>query len=205
MIFNTEYQLTKIFDPLTQEQIYNTPGFFALSYEDIISKSECPEHLKAILNGFPWSGRPNFVQVRIQDYRKAMGFTLGTGWHVDINTQLATGTMHLAKSLDEFRSMTVSFGNVSETEFVKGPFEVDTTIYDPYNHVQFASHVASRNPDFEKALPNQLAIYTTRDIHRASSTYTLGNIRLIIVTVECDEPLEAGAGFVVPSLKAKGL
>lgn len=205
MIFNTTYELANIIESPTQEELYNTPEFFAMAYEDIIKHSKCPQHLKEVLNQFHWIGRPNYVQVRIQDYRKAPAHTLGTGWHVDVNTPLVNGREHWAKNLDEFRSMVASFGNVLETEFAKGPIEIDTNIINPFDHVQFATHVASLNPEVVTAAPGQLAIYTAKDIHRASPNYRLGNIRMIIVTVEGDAPLEEGAGEVRLSLKEKGL
>ncbi len=198
--FNTGYQLNHIIGPLSQEEILNTPGFFALSLEQILNSGRCPAHLRRVLLDFNWVGRPNFIQVRIQDYRKAEGFTLGGAWHVDANTVLANGRMHLAKSLSEFRSMTASFGDVRETEFAVGPIAVDTAKVDPFNHGDFAGFMNSQNPKVVKALPGQLAVYTGRDAHRAGPSYRIGNVRLMIVTVECDEPLEEGAGGITPSL-----
>lgn len=205
MIFNTTYELANIIESPTQEELYNTPEFFAMSYEDIIKHPKCPQHLKEVLNQFHWIGRPNYVQVRIQDYRKEKGFTLGHGWHVDLNTPLANGRENRAKNLDEFRSMTASFGNVLETQFVKGPIEIDIHKVNPYDHVQFANYIANLNPEVVTALPDQLAIYTAYDAHRANPIYRIGNIRMIIVTVECDSPLEANASYIKLSLKERGL
>ena len=204
MIFNTNYKLDKILPPLSQEEILNTPEFFAMSTEQIYYSPRCPRHLRTLLLSMPWTDRPNFVQVRPQDFRKQPAFALGQAWHVDVNTNLANGQVHLAKNLDEFRSMVVSFGDVAETEFVRDPLEIDTSRINPYDHGQFAGHVSSLSPAAIASAPNQVAVYTGRDIHRVGTNVRLGNARLIIVSVECDDEIPVAGGQIRPSIMELG-
>lgn len=199
MIYNRTYRMAETLLPLSQEQILNTPEFYALALDQIIGDQRCPAHLKGVLLALPWSSRANYIQVRPQDWRQgAPGSVLGGGWHVDINTNLAGGhPPKIAKNLDEFRSMVVSFGDVVETEFIRGPIEVHA---DPYDHCAFNDAVSKRSFATDVAAPNQIAVYTTRDIHRIAPRTRNNAARLIIVTVECDEPLPEGAGWVGSSI-----
>lgn len=200
MIFNTTYRLLEVLPPLSQDEILHTPEYFAMSAADIIRDPGCPAHLKRVLNALPLGERPSVVQVRPQDFRRGVVPILGTGWHVDVNTRLANGRMHLAKDLLEFTSTVVSFGDVAETEFAVGPIEIDTKQVDPFNHGLFAGHVERLAPITVTALPNQVASYTSRDIHRVNPRVRPGNMRLIIVTFECDDAVESDAGRVLPSI-----
>lgn len=198
MIFNTTYRMGERLAPLSQDEILHTPEYYALSLDQILDDGNCPAHLKRVLLAFPWSSRPNYIQVRPQDWRKGRPEVLGGGWHVDINTNLSGGhPPKVAKSLDEFRSMVVSFGDVVETEFIRGPIEVHA---DPYDHCAFNDAVSRKSFATDIAAPDQIAIYTTRDIHRIAPHARPGKARLIIVTVECDEALPPGAGYVKPSI-----
>lgn len=207
MIFNNTFKLANVIPPLSQDEIYNTPEYYAMSREQILDDPTCPMHLKLVLNSMPWIGRPSFVQVRPQDFRGANPHILGTGWHVDVNTALTNGRMHLAKSLDEFRSMVVSFGDVCETQFIGSPIDIDSSV-DPFDHCAFATAVdaklARTGFHLVTTAPDQVAVYTSRDIHRAAPNVRPGKMRLIIVSVELDEDLEAGAGQVRPSIKERG-
>lgn len=208
MIFNTTYKLGATLQGLTQEEIYNTPEYYALSREEIFADPKCPEHLKRVLNDLEWRGRPSVVQVRPQDFRRERPHVLGLGWHVDVNTRLVNGRMHLAKNLDEFTSQVVSFGDVVETEFVKQPFRVNTNEVDPFDHSRFAGHVGRlvdhHGLETIRTAPNQVAMYTSRDVHRVAPNFRLGSMRVIIVTFECDEALEGGAGERRPSIRERG-
>lgn len=208
MIFNDRYQLTKVFEPLSQEEILQTPEFYAMSLESILKSGKCPEHLKKVLLGFNWKGRPTVIQVRPQDFRIAQPPMLGTGWHVDCNTHLRSGRNQIAKSLDEFALQTVSFGDVTETQFIADPFELDTNLADPFQHVAFhgavSRYVELSGARIATAKPNQLAEYTSHDVHRVSPTCRIGNARLIIVAYECDEAIEENGGSIGLSILQKG-
>lgn len=202
--FNTTYELEYTIPDPGQEEIINMPNFFAMSHEEIKAHPKCPASLKKILDQFLWTGRPNYCQVRGQDFRverdwRTMGL-LGNAWHVDVNTPLDNGRMHWCSSLSEFRSMVCSWGDVVDTEFARGPIEIDTARHNPYNHAAFAGYISSLNPEVEVASPGQLATYTAFDVHRMRTDFRWGRCRLIIVTVEQDEPLEEGAGGVHPSI-----
>lgn len=204
-VFNTNFKLRDVMAPLSQEEIWNTPEFYAMSVEAIVASDRCPKHLSRVLLDMEWTGRPNFVQVRPQDFRAARPYVLGDGWHVDLNTQLSSGRMHLAKSLDEFRSMVVSFGDVVETEFIARPFTFDTARASPFDHSPFAEAMKALHPETVATKPNQLAVYSSRDVHRVSPNLRPGNMRLIIVTVETDvdNPVGPDEGEIRPSIRER--
>lgn len=206
--FNNRYRLGPVVEGLSQEEILNTPEYYAMSFEQIITHPSCPKHLERVLLDMPWDGRPNYVQVRPQDFRTRDPEVLGRGWHVDINTALANGRMHWARDLDEFRSMVVSFGDVAETEFLEGPLMINTSEWDPRDHCKFADYingrVAREGLTTVALAPNQIATYTTRDVHRIRPKYRRGRARLIIVTVEQDSHLEDAAGVVRPTISQRG-
>jgi hypothetical protein len=206
-LFNTTYHLGDVLDPLTQDEISLTPEFFAMSYQDVLESGKCPPWLRRVLLALPWTNRPNFVQVRPQDFRGATPHVLGGGWHVDVNTGLANGVMHWAKSLDEFRSMVVSFGDVAETEFIRKPFEVaDERV--AFDHCAFHGLMermcAAGNVETVALQPNQVATYGSRDVHRISPKIRHGRMRLIIVTVELDVWLPKEGGRIGPSIRERG-
>lgn len=203
MIFNNRYNLANIFWPVEQEEIFNCPDFYAMSHEDIIKNKDCPKFLKRILEGFPWSGRPNFVQVRPQDFRAGKPYVLGDGWHCDISTNLANGRVHSPKNLDEFRMLTVSFGDVAETEIIKGPLEINDV--SPYDFQAFYNKVSSMQFETITAKPDQLIDYSSTDIHRINPAYRLGKMRLIIVAAECDERIEKEGCRIIPSLRDRSI
>lgn len=205
MIFNTTYTLGPKLTPLEQEEILHTPEFFAMSRDDVIAHPRCPAHLRRVLEAMPFGDRPNYVQVRPQDFRRGWPHVLGRAWHCDVNTPLANGRMNLAAHLDEFRSMVVSFGDVVETEFAKGPLEIDVSKVDPFDHGAFAAHVDSLRPETVTLAPDQVAWYSSRDVHRVGSQVRLGRVRLIIVTVECDKPVEKDGGEVRPTIHERDL
>lgn len=203
MIFNATYSLGKVLEGLSQDEIYNTPEFYAMSFESILASNRCPDHLKRVIEQLELGDRPNVIQVRPQDFRTTLPHVLGGGWHVDVNTVLANGSEHRAKSLEEFSSRVVSFGDVAETEFIEGPIEIDTKKFSPYNHALFAQHVSSLKFKTVTAKPNQVARYTSRDIHRINPRVRSGKMRLIIVTFECDEPIEKEGGQIRPSIRER--
>jgi hypothetical protein len=202
-VFNANYRFGDTLAPLTQDEIYHTPEFYAMSVDEILRSGRCPAHLSRVLQAMPFSGRPNYVQVRPQDFRKGAPYILGDGWHVDVNTALVNGRMHVARDLSEFTSMVVSFGDVVETEFVEHPFTIDAAQWSPFDHSRFHEKVTSMNPSARRSAPNQVAIYTSTDVHRVAPGPRIGNMRLIIVTVEQDNALEAGAGDIRPSIRQK--
>jgi hypothetical protein len=189
MIFNDTFRMGATLPPLSQEEILNTPEFYCMSLVEILDSGKCPSHLGNRLRLMPWTGRPNFIQVRIQDMTQT---PRGSYFHVDVNTILANGIHHCAKSFNEFRSMTVSFGDVVEAEFIKEPFEMDLTMAQ-------AVSGAYQLPALEtvSAKPNQIVTYSSRDFHRCGLTYrNPGNVRLIIVSVELDDSLPEGSGYI---------
>lgn len=206
MIFSTTYKSVKMLPSLSQEEIVNTPEFYAMSLENILKSDQCPEHLKTILMAHPWGSRPNVIQVRPQDWRTKVPRVSGKDFHLDMNTFLRNGRNHVAKNLFEFRLFVVSFGDVVETEFLRGPVEIDTKEFDPWkDYPRFADHInyIEKKYETDTAEPNELMEYTSRDIHRISKHHRLGGYRLIIVSFECDEAIPEEGGAIGPSIREK--
>lgn len=198
VIYNTGFQfLHTIADP-SQEDIYAMPEYFAMSRDEIVA-SGCPAFLKTILDQFPWKDRPNVIQVRPQDWRLGRPEVLGDGWHIDDSVRLKDGKVRVASSLEDFRLLVCSFGNVCETDFIQGPLELPSLI--GANYGEFFGYVARLNPHYVTPAPNQLVEYTSKDIHKVGARYRLGRFRLMIVAFESDHVI--GDGWVLPSLKAK--
>lgn len=200
MIYNTGHRFTKLLTSVEQEQIYECPEYFAMSRDEII-KSGCPEFLKRTINEFPWANRPNVIQVRPQDFRRSKPAALGDGWHIDDNVRLKDGKVRVAKSLEDFRLLVVSFGGVVQTDFIATPLEMPDISIPGTHYGEFFSKLANHKFEIHQAAPNQLAEYTSKDIHRMGQSYNLGRLRLMIVAFESDEVV--GDGIVLPSIKER--
>src|SRR5271170_2742591 len=87
MMYNTTHKLTKIILPPSQEDIYNCPHYFAMSYEQVKS-SGAPEFLIKLLDQFPFDDRKNILQIRPQDFRKDNASIDGRHWHTDYNVRI---------------------------------------------------------------------------------------------------------------------
>lgn len=201
MIYNDGHKFTKLIESCSQEDIYNCPEYFAMSRDEIV-KSGCPSYLKRILDDFTWADRPNVIQVRPQDFRTQKPMLLGDGWHIDVNVRLKDGKVRTTDSMNDFRLLVVSFGDVVQTEFIKTHLELpDLFESNAPGHGEFFSKVNQMHFEIEQAGPNQLAEYTSRDIHRMGNNYKLGRFRLMIVAFESS--IVTGDGWVLPSIKDK--
>lgn len=205
MLYNTGLKLGSFLTPIEQKEIYECPEFFAMSRDEIIQSGQCPDSLKRALDEMPWTGRHNVIQVRPQDWRTQHPVVLGAGWHVDVNARLNDGTVRVAKSPTDFHLMVVSFGEVAETDFIATPMELPDVMTADHGHL-FGVEIHKQAFEVVSNQPCQLAEYTSTDIHRLSTRYRLGRLRLLIVAFESDDVPSGGA--IMPSLaerKAKGL
>ena len=198
MLFNSTHKFTSILQPLTQEEIYNTPEFFGMSYAQIHDSGRCPPWLRRTLLDFPWdASRPNVIQVRPHDFRQGRPFILGDGAHVDANVRLNDGVERTARDMFDWRLMTVSFGDCVQTEFMVERFEGDLS--PTSDHGAFFSRLPYAT--YRAPAPNQLAEYTSRDVHRAGRVRGPGTFRLMIVAFESSD-ITAG-GIVLPSIRER--
>lgn len=207
MIYNTGHRFLKRVQEISQEDIWNCPEFFACSYDEIVAHPECTAALKQALDEYPWSGRPNVIQVRPQDWTKGRPSVLGDGWHIDVNVRLADGIQRNAKSMDDWRLLVCSWGDVCGTDFMARPMDLpDAT--PPFDYGTFFRDIDKLESrgipiGFVTAAPGELWEYTSRDIHRVSAVPpNLGRVRLMIVAFECDDVPAKGMHF--PSLAQRG-
>lgn len=200
IIYNSGHRFLSFIDPPSQEEIYNCPEFFACSTDEVKAHAGTPEFLKRLIDSYPWADRPNVLQIRPQDFRNGKPELLGDHWHVDVNVRLKDGKVREAKDIDDWRLLVCSWGNIVETEFIKTPLHLPN-VCETGNHPQFFAHVNTLPFQIEACLPNQLAEYTSRDIHRMGSKIRPGRFRLMIVAFESSTV--TGDGWVLPSIREK--
>lgn len=201
MLFNTGYKKSKFIREPDQDEIYEMPEYFAMSKEEISNHPTCTPALRRIIGDFPWISRKTVLQVRPQDFRKAKPELLGDHWHVDVNVRLKDEKVRVAKSMDDFRLLVVSFGDVCGTEFIATQMELEDITLPHFDHGKFFDEVNRMKFDIFRAEQGQVIEYTSRDMHRMSPNFRIGRLRLMIVAFECDE-VEAD-GWVLPSIMEK--
>ena len=200
MIYNTSYRFLQYIDPPSQEDVYNMPEYFAMSTGEVIA-SGCPTFLRNILLQMPWKDRPNVLQIRPQDFRTGQPPLLGDFWHIDNNVRLRDGKTRVAPNLDDFRLLVVSFGNVVETDFLVGPCEYPELDCTGANHPPIWQEVNQYAGPYDTVGPNQIAEYTSKDIHRMGRNPKLGRFRLVIIGFESS--VVKGEGWKLPSIREK--
>jgi hypothetical protein len=208
MLYNTTHQLTKIIESPSQEDIYNCPHYFAMSYEQV-KKSSAPEFLIKLLDQFPFDGRKNVIQIRPQDFRSGNNPIDGRHWHTDYNVRLldAQGNQFkvYARDHDDFHLMVISWGAGCSTEFIDTPMELPDNLDAIYSKEEWEKwngaldeHLA-RPHKVISAPKNQMVEYTTRDLHRADGVMHSDGLRLMIVAFDCNEI--DGTVRILPSIK----
>lgn len=209
MLYNTGHRFTNIIQPPSQEDIYNCPLYFEMSY-DQIKNVGAPQFLISLLDQFPFDGRKNFIQVRPQDFRTGNPYNLdGTHWHTDYSARLinedGSKKKVYAKDHNEFHIMTISWGAGCRTEFAKTPMELPNNLdykdtkekWEIWNNMV----VERLKEPFESAIaPNdQMSEYTTRDLHRANRVIHSKGLRLLIIATDSDNI--DGNIRILPSIK----
>ena len=197
MLYNTTHQFTKLIDPPSQEDIYNCPHYFTMSY-DQIKAAGAPQFLVKILDQFPFDGRKNIVQVRPQDFRKN-NIVDGMQWHTDVSARLLDGKKLFAQKHHDWHLMLISFGAGCSTEFITTPMELIDNLAE---HQTWPSALSEKMKEpFETVVANknQLVEYTELDIHRADGVIHSTGLRLAIIAFDCDDG--DGNVRVLPSIR----
>jgi len=208
MLYNTTHKFTKIIEAPSQEDIYNCPHYFAMSY-DQVKNSGAPSFLINILNQFPFDGRKNILQIRPQDFRNTTISIDGKHWHTDYNVRVLDETGNqkkiYANDHDDFHLMVISWGAGCSTEFIDTPMELPDNIQNKntkndWDNWDSALQAALRNPHKTLTAPkNQMVEYTSRDLHRADGIMHSQGLRLMIVAFDCNNI--DGTERILPSIK----
>lgn len=190
MIYNVSHKVSKTIEPPSQEDIYNCPYYFAMSY-DQVKKSGAPKFLMDLLDQFPWDGRKNILQIRPQDFRDGNSPIDGTFWHCDDSVRLLDpmGNQYNAWAKDEFdwHLMVISWGAGCKTQFITTPIELTGSIKDQAGST-IQLHKRLEQPyELMTAEKNQMIEYTSRDVHRADGIYHSTGFRLMIVAFDCTD------------------
>jgi len=207
ILYNTSHKFTKIIDPPSQDEIYNCPHYFGMSYDQVKS-SGAPDFLMKILDQFPFDGRKNILQIRPQDFRSKNMKIDGTHWHTDYNVRLldSSGQKKVyAKNHDDFHLMVISWGAGYSTEFIATPMNLPNNLElkdtkEKWENWDVTLKDRLSNPFVTVTAPkNQMVEYTTRDLHRADGIMHSSGLRLMIVAFDCDEI--DGNVRILPSIK----
>lgn len=208
MLYNTTHKFTKIILPPSQEDIYNCPHYFAMSY-DQVKKAGAPQFLIKLLDQFPFDGRKNILQIRPQDFRSGNAPIDGRHWHTDYNVRLldVQGNQFkvYADGHNDFHLMVISWGGGCGTEFITTAFDLPDNLankdsqeaWENWNQ-QLQSRLKQHH-DVISAPKNQMVEYTTRDFHRADGVCHSAGLRLMIVAFDCNNI--DGVERVLPSIK----
>jgi hypothetical protein len=208
MLYNTTHKLTKLIEPPHQEDIYNCPHYFAMSY-DQVKAAGAPQFLINLLNQFPFDGRKNILQIRPQDFRNKNIPIDGRHWHTDYNVRLldAAGNQKkvYANGHNDFHLMVISWGAGCSTEFIKTPMDLPNNLEnkntkEDWDKWDNALKDALLQPhEIITAPKNQMVEYTSCDLHRADGVLHSWGLRLMIVAFDCDDI--DGVVRILPSIK----
>jgi hypothetical protein len=203
MLYNTTHQFTKIIEPPAEEDIYNCPHYFGMSY-DQVKASGAPRFLINLLDQFPFDGRKNILQIRPQDFRMENANIDGKHWHTDYNVRLLDKKIY-ANNLDDFHLMVISWGAGCCTSFIDTPMELPNNLETKDTKEGWELWNNALNKKLEKpyniitAPKNQMVEYTARDLHKADGIMHSQGLRLMIVAFDCDDI--NGNIRILPSIK----
>lgn len=207
MLYNTTHRFTKVIEAPSQEDIYNCPHYFAMSY-DQVKASGAPQFLIGLLDQFPFDGRKNILQIRPQDFRNDNSPIDGKHWHTDYNVRVLDNGIQrkiYAKNHDDFHLMVISWGAGCCTEFIDTPMELpdNLAVKDTKEGWDFWNGLLNGKLSEPHAIitapKNQMVEYTARDLHRADGILHSTGLRLMIVAFDCDEI--DGTVRVLPSIR----
>jgi hypothetical protein len=191
MLYNTTHRLTKIIKEPSQEEIYNCPHYFAMSYERVKSAG-APRFLLRLLDEFPFDGRKNVLQIRPQDFRNSNAVIDGRHWHTDYNVRLLDKKIY-ANHHQDFHLMVISWGAGCSTEFIDTPMDLPNNLELKDSKEKWEqwdqSLALALSQSFSKitAPKGQMMEYTTTDLHRADGIMHSPGLRLMIVAFDCDD------------------
>jgi hypothetical protein len=207
MIYNTGHKFTKVIEPPSQEDIYNCPHYFGMSY-DQVKESGAPEFLIKLLDQFPFDGRKNILQIRPQDFRSSNIKIDGSHWHTDYNVRLLVDgqqTKIYANDHDDFHLMVISWGAGPSTEFITTAMDLPDNLKNKDSDADWKSWNDALNSRLAQpyeaitAPKNQMLEYSTKDLHRADGILHSTGLRLMIVAFDCNSI--DGQIRILPSIK----
>ncbi len=183
---NHTHRFTKQFQDISQEDIASCPALEAVSPADALA-SGVAESIKQVIRELPYTGeraytwmyiRPQLCSLTEPDRRA------GTFYHLDVDAPFRS----VAPDWDNFRTMVVSFGDVSETQFITDPISFESGPPRITDYVNLSGLVNNGHPwNTASPRPCQVAEYTTRDFHRAGPIRRSG-WRLVMIIIETDAP-----------------
>lgn len=174
---------------LTQEDIAACPAYGqGVTIEQVTNGLPMPESVRERILSLPfdWAGkrkhtwifiRPQQVTIDGPDTRS------GNFYHLDVDI---LGRC-VANSWDDFAECAVSFGDVSEVEFISEPMVIEAP--DTPSSQDYVTLSGNFQSAFQTASPKngQVVMYTGLDAHRAGKIRRSGH-RLFIIAMSTDSP-----------------
>ena len=187
---NHTHRFTKQFDDIAQEDIASCQTFNGISPDDFLdwTTAGAPDSIKRIIGALPYTLERRYTWLYIRPQKVVLGepdTRSGSFFHIDVD---AVGRC-VAPDWDDFRAMSVSFGDVAETEFIADPFDLEVSGPPRSSDYVNFSHLVNNGQKWrtESPRPCQVAEYTIRDFHRAGPPRRSG-WRLVILAFETNAP-----------------
>lgn len=180
--FNNTFRFTEQLDDISQEDIARTPPVgWGESPENILLMPNMPESVKAVIGALPYPTDRKYIWCYVRPQWCELGKTderTGSFFHCDVDAIYRC----VAPDWYDFKELLVSFGNISETEYITDSLNIEV------NPVPQSSDYVTLSPYFNNGQEwktasqknGQVVEYTMRDVHRAGPIRRTG-WRLVIV------------------------
>ena len=157
------------------------------SPKDLIANDKIPLQIRTVIADLPWSFKRKHAWLYVRPQRCVIAgpdHRTGSFYHLDVDA------VHhaVAPAWDEFINLTVSFGDVAETEFIADPMVIDLPERpSSADYVTVAGIMNKPGVNYRTESPKnaQVMHYTTLDCHRAGPIRRTGT-RLILLGFETD-------------------
>ncbi len=183
---NHTHRFGQQFNDIPQDVIEACPLLDGGAYpKDLLRNEKIPQQIRSIIADLPWSFKRKHAWLYVRPQRcfaRGQDTRTGSFYHLDVDA------VHhaVAPSWDEFINLTVSFGNIAETEFIADPMIIDVPDHpSSRDYVTVAGILNKPGASWrtESAKNAQVAHYTTLDGHRAGPVRRDG-WRLILLGFE---------------------
>jgi hypothetical protein len=185
---NHTHRLGTQFSDISKEAIEACPLLDGGAHpNELANDSRIPLEIRCVISALPFSWKRKHAWLYVRPQRCVVGAKdtrTGSFYHLDVDA------VHhaVAPAWDEFINLTVSFGNIAETEFIADPMVIDVAERpSSHDYVTVAGILGDPRPGYRTESPNngQVMHYTTLDGHRAGPIRRTGT-RLIMLGFETD-------------------
>lgn len=183
---NHTHRIGPQFSDISPEAIEACPLLDGGAYpKDLIANEKIPQEIRRVIADLPWSFKRKHAWLYVRPQRCTVAgpdTRTGSFYHLDVDA------VHhaVAPAWDEFINLTVSFGDIAETEFIADPMVIELPEQpSSKDYVTVASILGNKTYRTESPKNAQVMHYTTLDGHRAGPIRRNGT-RLILLGFETD-------------------